>query len=264
MILKFYKGLRCELRFEIPYLCPKLKHMQIKRFPTYQTASEWIARQITNTIRQKPNLLLATPSGRTPQLTYQLLGQTATSTPSLFRRLQIVQLDEWGGLSIETEGSCISYLQQYVLHPLGITRDRYLGFDGKKDLEKEASRVAKKLADKGAIDICFLGLGTNGHIGFIEPADVLQPHAHVVTLQPSTQQHKMIESVATKPTHGLTLGIVDIFKAKKVFIFVAGDNKQAAYERFMTKTISTQFPASLLWLHSNVTCVIDEMAIGSS
>lgn len=238
--------------------------MQIKRFSTYQQSSEWIAKQIINAIRQKPNLLLSVPAGRTPQLIYQLLAQRAQQTLNFFRRLQIVQLDEWGGISIESEGSCITYLQEYVLHPLGITRDRYLGFDGKKDLDKEANRVAKKLADKGEIDVCLLGLGENGHIAFIEPNEILQAHAHVVKLHSSTQQHAMLQSLKNKPTHGLTLGIADIFKAKKVFLFVTGQSKQAAYQRLITKTISTQFPASLLWLHPNATCVIDHSAVLSN
>ena len=184
----------------------------------HRPSSKWTTTQIINAIRQKPNLLLCTPAGQTPLRTYQLLGQQARLKPSLFRRLQIVQLDEWGGLSIETEGSCISYLQEYVLSPLNITKDRYLGFDGKKDLAQEASRVAKKLAAKGAIDVCLLGLGVNGHIGFIEPNETLQAHAHVATLQTSTQNHSMIKEVELKPTHGLTLGIADIFKARKVFL----------------------------------------------
>lgn len=61
----------------------------------------------------------------------------------------------------------------------------------------------------------------------------------------------------SKPDYGLTLGLGDIFRSKKIILLVTGENKEKVIDQLLTKKITTQLPASLLWLHSNVECYIN-------
>lgn len=212
-------------------------------------------------LRRKPDLLLCTATGASPTRTYQFLAEEQGRTAALFQRIRILKLDEWGGLAMDDPGSCEAYLREHVLGPLVISNDRYSGFESQpRDPEAECVRIRSWLSGNGPIDVCVLGLGTNGHLAMNEPADILRPFAHIAQLAQTTLGHSMLAQAARKPSYGLTLGLTDIFQAKKVVLLVSGTQKSEQLARLVNGQISTQFPASLLWLHPAVTCFCDSDA----
>jgi glucosamine-6-phosphate deaminase len=52
------------------------------------------------------------------------------------------------------------------------------------DPEAECDRYEQAISRAGGIDVQILGIGTNGHIGFNEPAPSLQARTHRVELRP--------------------------------------------------------------------------------
>jgi 6-phosphogluconolactonase/glucosamine-6-phosphate isomerase/deaminase len=64
------------------------------------------------------------------------------------------------------------------------------------------------------------------------------------------------------PTYGVTLGMTEILASREVLLLVNGAKKRDAVKRLMQHEISTDFPASFLWLHSNWTflCARDAAA----
>lgn len=112
----------------------------------------------------------------------------------------------------------------------------------------------------GAADVAVLGVGLNGHLGFIEPAETLAPHAHVAKLSTTSKIHPMIQGAPQQPECGLTLGIADLLRTRSLVVIVQGAHKMAVIERLRRPEISTGFPASLLWLHPNVTVFADTAA----
>jgi galactosamine-6-phosphate isomerase len=149
-----------------------------------------------------------------------------------------------------------------LVTPLGLG-DRYVEFDGLAgDPPAECARVARWLERHGPIDVCVLGLGVNGHLGFNEPADALQPHAHVAKLSQASLAHAMVHGRAAPPTYGLTLGMADILQSRRILVLVAGAAKQQTLRQLLSGRITTQFPASLLQLHPAVQLLCDEAALG--
>jgi galactosamine-6-phosphate isomerase len=49
--------------------------------------------------------------------------------------------------------------------------------------------------------------------------------------------------------------------AKRIILFISGKGKKQALEQLLTRQITTQSPASLLWLHPNVDLIIDEAVL---
>jgi galactosamine-6-phosphate isomerase len=229
-------------------------------FADYESLSRFAADLLIDRLRERPEALFCLATGGTPLLAYSLFAERCAAEPKLAERLRVIKLDEWGGMAMDDPASCEQHLRRTLIEPLGL-RDRYISFDSEAaDPPVECARIASWLADHGPIDICVLGLGVNGHLGFNEPATILQPHAHVAQLSAESLGHTMLDRARSRPTHGLTLGMADILQARQVVLLVSGPTKRAPLQRLLGGQISTGFPASLVWLHSDVRLLCDAAA----
>ena len=223
--------------------------------------SQEAAEIICTELKQRPDLLLCVSAGGTPTRAYQLLAARCRREPRLFARLRVIQIDEWGGLAPGHPATCEADLRAKLLEPLGITDHRFIELrTNATDPAAECSRIARWLDANGPIDICILGLGINGHIAMNEPAAALAPHAHVAKLAPTSRHHAMLKTLKRKPHYGLTLGMGDILRSRRVLLLVNGKRKRTALRRLMKPVVTTRFPASFLWLHSDATILCDEDA----
>jgi galactosamine-6-phosphate isomerase len=235
--------------------------LRIEVADSYEAMSRRAAGLIVEELKKKPGLILSVAAGGSPSRLYELLADRHRLKPALFRRMRLLQIDEWGGLSKGHAASCESDLRLKFLEPLAVTEERYVGFRTEaKDPEVECDRIAQWLAANGPIDICILGLGLNGHVAMNEPAEALAPHAHVARLTRSSMQHPMLKQLRQKPSYGLTVGMGDILRSRMVLLLVNGKHKRSALERLLKPAITTRFPASLLWLHPQAIVLCDQEA----
>jgi galactosamine-6-phosphate isomerase len=227
-------------------------------FPDYESLSQAAASKILSIVQAKPDTAVCLATGSTPTRTYELLAGEGKTGLSCFKALKIIKLDEWGGLPASHSATCEYYLHKYVIAPLQISPDRYFSFQSDAlDPPSECARIRKELDSIKLLDLCILGLGINGHLGFNEPADFLQPHAHIAELTDETRRHRMIEDTAVKPSYGYTLGMADLLQARKIMLLVSGSHKQRQLQRLLEGKIETSFPASFLWLHPDVELYTD-------
>jgi len=227
--------------------------MQITRCNTVAELNELASDMLIFDLKENPQSLVCAATGNSPTGIYQKVAEKQGSI--VVEDLVFIKLDEWYGLGAGDAGSCDAYLHKYLLGPLEVSPDRYISFDGKAvDPASEFKRVNQYLDDHGPIDLCILGLGTNGHIAFNEPADALQPHAHLAELSETSLTHNMISQTGAVIKHGMTLGMADILKSKKIILPVFGRSKREVMKRLMEGGISSQLPASFLWLHPDVHC----------
>ena len=175
--------------------------------------------------------------------------------------LSAVKLDEWLGLPLGDSHTCENYLRRLVLNPLKVSPDRYIGFDSQPtDANSECQRIERAVDDVGGIDLMILGVGVNGHLGLNEPAGELQLGCHVADLAPTTRGHSMLKGAAKDVVQGLTMGIRNILAARQIILLAFGEHKTALVRDLQSRRVSTHFPASFLWLHSDVTCFCDRDA----
>lgn len=232
--------------------------MRIFRYDDFETLSGAAAEQIVMAVIEKPGLKICLATGSSPKRCYEKIAEKAASSQTSFRKVQVVKLDEWGGLTQFDEGSCEHYIQKYFIGPLQIDTTKYLSFAGDaKDREQECTRVRTKLSEEGPIDVCVLGLGLNGHLGFNEPAEYLHPFSHIAALSAQSQQHSMVASSARTLEFGYTLGMAEILASRKIIFIVNGESKKQQLTRFLEGKVSTQFPGSFLWLHPDVDLYTD-------
>ena len=217
---------------------------------------------IVSDLRKQPRQLICLSTGNSPTGTYEKLASVFNKYPAFFNELIITKLDEWGGIDSNEPSSCESYIQENIVQPLAIPQNRYISFKSNPDSpQKECDRIQIEIQKKGPIDICILGLGQNGHIGFNEPANILTAHCHVAELTADSLNHQMINALNKKPTYGLTLGMADILQSKKIILLVTGAKKKEVIKKLLSKRITTNLPASFLWLHNQVECYIDANSV---
>jgi len=231
--------------------------MNIQHFRDYEAMSLAAAQMVYAAMQAKPDLLLCAATGNSPTGLYLQLQKYYAERKEDFQDLRVLKLDEWGGLHAEHPATCEYYLQQYLIQPLGINRERYFGFDANtKDPEQECARVQAVLEANQPIGVCILGMGVNGHMGLNEPAEHLIDHCHMAQLAATTLNHDMVSDLETKPAYGLTLGVKDILAAQHIILLVAGAGKEKATQELLSGRITNEYPATHLWAHQKVDCLV--------
>jgi galactosamine-6-phosphate isomerase len=213
---------------------------------------------VISTLKNKPKPLICVATGNSPTGLYGELANYYVKEPEVFKELRVVKLDEWGGIDPNDIYSCERYIRNNILTPLHISDKHFISFESNPDDPiAECRKIQRELDDNGPLDICVLGLGKNGHIGFNEPAKELNASCHVAQLSTNSLQHEMTTTMKHKPTYGLTLGMADILKSKKIILLISGIGKEHILKQFLTQKITPFLPASFLWLHPNVECYLD-------
>lgn len=234
--------------------------LQLRTAPDHETLSGIAADRLVDCLRRQPKSLVCLASGSTPTRTYELLVERGRREPSLFAQCRLLKLDEWGGLRANDPATCEHHLRTTIVDPLGLNA-RYTTFATQSTApENECARISDWLNNNGPIDVCILGLGMNGHLGFNEPAEFLQPFAHLAKLSEASLQHAMLDQTTGRPAYGITLGMADILQSREILLLVSGESKQQPLKKLMSREISASFPASFLWLHPKVTVFADAAA----
>jgi 6-phosphogluconolactonase/glucosamine-6-phosphate isomerase/deaminase len=241
--------------------------MTIYQCKDYQELSKVAAEWLIQRIRKNPLSKIGVATGNSPLGVYRNIAKTANLNT---KSLSLFQLDEWVGLS-EYHHSCISYIEKEVRIPWGIAPERTYYYspdltllDSKIKAEETANFMEKNLDNKGPLELLILGMGKNGHLGFIEPQENWPPdECYVSELAPSTQNHNMISSENTPPEFGVTLGIKSILEAKEILFIATGTEKIGIYSEWLKKVVTPKLPASILWKHPRVSLITDLKLVGA-
>ena len=232
--------------------------MNITYCSDYREMSDLGASLVVEALALKPDLLLCTATGSSPEGLYGELVSSAETHKELASQIRILKLDEWGGIPENHPVSCEYFLKTKLLDPLEVPDERYISFKSKPgDQEAECSRVRSLLKREGPIDLCILGLGRNGHLALNEPGAELEAYCHVASLTEESLRHPMIASLEQKPSFGLTLGMDEILSSRKIIMLVSGKEKKPVLGKFLEGKVSTELPASFLWQHDLVECLVD-------
>lgn len=225
----------------------------------YQELSVLGAELMTKQVKTNPKSGIVLASGASPTILYQYWVQAIKEQKLSYNELRLIKLDDWAGLGA-THPSTTEYdLIKLIFDPLGLKIDRTINLQSDcADLVQECERVEQALSTV-EIDYCVLGIGKNGHIGFNEPKEYLTPFCHVEELTEASLGHAMVEGLSGM-TQGITLGMRNIVKAKKILLVVSGKNKADIVAQLLTKKITSFLPVSFLWLHQDVTLLIDQDA----
>lgn len=214
-------------------------------------------------IRKKPDCVLGLATGSTPLQTYQEMIERYRAGKIDYSRVRTFNLDEYYGLSPEHPQSYAYYMNHNLFQHLNIPKSNTHIPDGTaKDTTAICTQYEQMIADSGGIDLQLLGIGNNGHIGFNEPADQLEPHTHLTQLSAATikANARFFSSDEEVPRQALTMGMSTIMSARKIVLLAVGEAKADVIKRLFDVGITTELPASLLKLHRDATILLDQAA----
>jgi len=236
--------------------------LKVTVFKDERTLARTLATQIAATLKETPATVFGLPTGRTPIRLYHELG----SIHADFSRAATFNLDEFLGVGPEHPGSYRAFMQQHLFSRVNLAPERIHVLNGAApDPEGECARYEAAIADAGGIDLQVLGIGTNGHIGFNEPARELAARTHRVTLKESTRRSNaaLFGGDAGKvPKEALSMGMGTILHARRIVLIATGKSKARCIDLVVNGPITTKMPASFLQVHSNVELMLDEAAAG--
>lgn len=236
--------------------------MKIIHVEDYQTMSKQAAKKIIDKVKQNPQAVLGLATGSTPTGTYQELIKDHELNGTSYKEIQTINLDEYVGMDSQNPNSYRYFMKSNLFDHIDIEESRTHVPDGTATDLDEFCRSYDHFIETNPIDLQLLGIGENGHIGFNEPGTPFETFTHLVTLTHSTRKAnaRFFDSINDVPTHAITMGIASILKSKEIMVLASGENKAKAIQRLLNGTVSTDFPASVLMNHPNVTLIVDSEA----
>lgn len=233
--------------------------MKIINCSDYEQMSIQGAKILINEVTSNPSAVLCIATGGSPKRMYEIFVEEINEKKIDLSNVTFLKLDEWYGVKPEDNCTCTKFIKDNLLDKLYM-QPKFVEFISNGDVETELNKI-NEFIENNPIDVMILGLGMNGHLGLNEPSDTLNYKCYQVKLNEKTKTHDMTKGFTLES--GLTIGLEGIFKSKQVLMVVTGDRKEDAYKAFMSQNITTQVPASLLWLHYNCTTLIDDSQFGN-
>jgi glucosamine-6-phosphate deaminase len=237
---------------------------RIEIFHSDRGAGRALARRIVSALAGNAKLVLGLPTGRTPVGLYHELASIAASGHADFSQATTFNLDEFLGIPPSHPGSYRRFMEHHLFSRVNLRQENINFLDGSAaDPDAECRRYEQAIEKAGGIDIQILGIGTNGHIGFNEPASELKARSHRVTLTPETRRSNAAlfdGDARAVPKEALSMGMATIFHAHAIVLLATGRSKAACIERLVNGPITPMLPASFLQLHHNVEILVDEPA----
>jgi glucosamine-6-phosphate deaminase len=236
--------------------------LNVTVFKDERTLAKTLSAQIAATLNDTPELVLGLPTGRTPIRLYHELGTLHAD----FSEATTFNLDEFLGVGPGHPGSYRAFMEQHLFSRVNLRPDRIHFLHGDApDPEGECARYDEAIAAAGGVGLQLLGIGTNGHIGFNEPARELAARTHRVVLKASTRRSNAAlfgGDLSEVPREALSMGMATILQARRIVLMATGKSKARCVELAIHGPITTKLPASFLQLHPNVELLLDKAAAG--
>ncbi|MBQ4137540.1 MAG: glucosamine-6-phosphate deaminase [Clostridia bacterium] len=237
--------------------------MRIIICENYKELSERGAEFFKAQVTLKPDSVLGLATGGTPVGLYKKLIEYNKNGSLDFSRVTSFNLDEYYPISPDNDQSYRYFMNENLFDHINIDKSRTYVPDGlAKDPDAQCKEYEALLEEKGPIDIQLLGIGRNGHIGFNEPDEKLNALTHITSLTESTIEAnaRFFDDVSEVPTKALTMGMGTILKSKKIVMLISGKEKHEVLSELLSDDITTNNPATLLKVHSDVVIICDKAA----
>jgi len=226
--------------------------MKINVLKNYKELSSTVADIVGTQIKEHPLTKLGLPTGSTPFGMYDELVNRKLDWKSVITFNLDVYL-----MNITRPQSYQSYMRKNLFDRTNIYPDHshfpFRPFSAFEDKIDGTNQTDFMNTTKG-IDLCILGIGTNGHIAFNEPGSSFKSRTRVVNLDEQTilDNARFFDSIEDVPTQAITMGLGTIMESKKIVLMANGLKKKSILNQAILGIITEDIPASILQKHKNV------------
>ena len=237
--------------------------MEIKVFSTSEKMDMASAGAIVDQIKRKRDSVIGLSTGRTTALVHRAVCTIFSEQPFDVSAVTFFGLDEVTGVPREYSGACYTMLKNEIIGPLGIREENFLMLPTfSDDFPRSCREFTLEIRKRGGIDLLYLGLGDNGHLGFNQPGSPFGCQARTSNMMDELEQRIRRETALPEeaPLGGVTLGIKDIMHARKLVLGAKGRSKAAMVKAMVEGPVTEDVPASVLQLHPDCTIMLDSEA----
>lgn len=237
--------------------------MKIEVVKNYDEISKLGAKYMIDVLRNEEKVVIGLPTGSTPIGMYKIIVEEYKKGNITFNNAKTFNLDEYIGLEKTNTNSYYYFMNSNLFSHIDIKNENINIPNGMaKNIKEECNNYEKRLKEQGPMDILFLGIGQNGHIGFNEPNDYFETNTYKVSLDESTvnANARFFDKIEDVPTSAITMGIKTILSAKKIVLLASGESKAETIKQAVNGKVTPMVPASVLQLHQDVTIIVDEAA----
>jgi glucosamine-6-phosphate deaminase len=215
----------------------------MKVLKSYSELSSTVADIVEAQLKEQPLSKLILPTGSTPLGLYDELVKRKLD----WSHTITYNLDEYI-MNPDHPCSYHSYMRKNLFDRTNIYPDN-CHFPYRPTLSFE-----DKINANRGIDLCILGIGSNGHIAFNEPRSSFKSRTRVVDLSLQTIQDnsRFFGSAEDVPKQAITMGLGTIMESKKIVLMANGEYKLIILNVAMNGKVTETVPASILQNHNNV------------
>jgi glucosamine-6-phosphate deaminase len=237
--------------------------MQILVVKNYKELSQFAARLAAEQLGKKKSSVFGLATGNTMLGFYKELSRLCKQGKLSFKRAKTFNLDEFVDLPHSHQGTLFYYMRRNFFDHVDLRPENIFFLDSEaSDPQKESRDYEKVLAAEGPIDLQFLGLGLNGHIGWCEPGTSFKSRTGPIKLTTVSrqQQRNNFPSLSKVPKYGYSMGLATIMEAKRIVLLASGKEKAKIIAKLLKGGEAKEVPASILNRHPDVLVVLDRDA----
>jgi len=225
-------------------------------------ASEAVADLIVNEIKANGGKLrLGLSTGSSPRTLYQILANKYAKGLVSFKDVELFSIDEYypcNGIEKTSRNTC---LHEELINLVDFQEKNVHFPDGTASRSEVSAYCAEYDRLARNLDLLVMGIGELGQIGFNEAGSSDKSRTRVVILgyRSRNRQAKNFKgNVDLTPKTAITMGISTMLSAKKIVLMAWGEDKATAVQKVVEGEMTSEYPASLLQQHDNVTFYTDE------
>jgi glucosamine-6-phosphate deaminase len=208
--------------------------------------------------RGQANLIMATGASQ-----FEMLESLVKAPDIAWNRVTCFHLDEYVGIPLTHPASFRKYLWERFVSQLPLPLAAFHYLNGEDNAQAECRRVGVLLS-RCPIDVCFAGIGENGHLAFNDPpADfkTSQPYL-VVNLDEACRKQQLGEgwfkTLAQVPREAISMSIRQTLKSRAIICTVPEKRKAQAVKDCLSGNVTPMHPSSILQRHKATWCFLDQ------
>ncbi|MCC8145150.1 MAG: PIG-L family deacetylase [Bacteroidales bacterium] len=244
----------------------RYEKVPISIFSDADIASELIAKQVANLIREKEKAgemcVLGLVAGSSAVGVYECLTALHKNGELSFKNVIVFNVNEYYPIEKDSYQSHYRFLYEYLFDEVDILPENIHLIPGDLDrnqISEFSEQYEKLITEVGRIDLLLLGLDGRGQLGSNEPGSMFSSRTRLITMDYSTRMGAASTFFGEEnvPDHSITIGLGTIMDAKRVILMAWGEGKAKTIRKIVECDVTEMVPASLLQNHPNASFIFD-------
>lgn len=194
---------------------------------------------------------------------FEMLTQLVKEPGIDWTKVTMFHLDEYVGLPETHPASFRKYIKERFIAKLPAPLKEYNLVEGDAaDLPGTIKKLGEHLQDK-EVDVCFIGIGENGHIAFNDPPadfDTEEPYL-IVNLDEVCRKQQLGEGwfpdLDAVPKQAVSMSVRQVMKSRCIINTVPDARKAYAMQITFEGDLSPMHPASVIRVHPDCSTFCD-------